>query len=248
MSTKSLGAEHHGANAGHAPTKLSATSSPTNTPTARPRVLIVEDEGIVALDLRQRLVRLGYDVPETAASGERAIQAASRHLPDVVLMDIHLQGRMDGIEAAQEIAEVLHLPVIYLTAYSEETTLARARATRPYGYLLKPFTERELHASIQVAIERHRVDQAVLASEIRLRMAVEAARLHIWQMAPGDSHLHWYGGEHPTILATDTLQAIEALVGRAHADPACSVYCGPNPIRSVNWSFASRSPTVRCGG
>ncbi len=188
------------------------------TATGKPRVLIVEDEGIVALDLRQRLIRLGYEVPETVASGERAIQAATRHAPDVVLMDIHLQGKMDGIEAAKHIVESLHLPVIYLTAYSEENTLARARATRPYGYLLKPFSERELHASIQVAIERHRVDQAIATSEVRLRMAMDAARLHIWEMTPGGQDMRWLEGEAPTVAGGETLAQLQALLANVHAD------------------------------
>src|SRR5918998_310177 len=130
--------------------------------------MVVEDERVVALHLKQQLVRLGYRVPVMATSGERALQQLQTSRPDVVLMDVHLEGELDGIETAQQIPNELQIPVIYLTAYSEEATLERARETRPYGYLIKPFSERELHASIQMVLERRRADAAVRESERRL--------------------------------------------------------------------------------
>jgi diguanylate cyclase (GGDEF)-like protein/PAS domain S-box-containing protein len=142
---------------------------------AAPRVLVVEDERIVALHLRQQLARLGYDVVALAASGERALNEIERLRPDIVLMDINIEGEIDGIETASRIPAELHTPVVYLTAYSEEATLARARATKPYGYLLKPFTERELHATIQMVLERRKAELALRISEERLRLALEAA-------------------------------------------------------------------------
>ena len=142
-------------------------------------VMVVEDERIVALHLKQQLTRLGYQVPLMATSGEKALEQLEAGRPDVVLMDVHLEGTLDGIATAQRIPPELQIPVIYLTAYSEEATLDRARATRPYGYLIKPFSERELHASIQMVLERGRADAAQRESEQRLErtIAIRTAEL-----------------------------------------------------------------------
>ena len=137
------------------------------------RILVVEDERIVALSLRQQLIKLGYEVPAMVASGEAALRQIEALHPDLVLMDIRIEGDMDGIETAARIPGELTVPVIYLSAYSEEVTLDRARATTPYGYLLKPFSERELHATIQMVLERRRVDLTLQQNERRLTQLVE---------------------------------------------------------------------------
>lgn len=143
---------------------------------------MVEDERIVAFNLQQRLLKLGYDVPALAVNAEQTLRAVERYKPNVVLMDIHIEGPLDGIETASQVNKKYHIPIIYLTAYSEETTLARAKATRPYGYLLKPFSERELHATIQMALERHSVELALNLSEERLRLALSAANMADWEI------------------------------------------------------------------
>ena len=137
-------------------------------------VLVVEDERVVAMHLRQQLSRLGYQVPAMATSGPQALKHIVDLRPDVVLMDIHIEGRMDGIETASRIPLELRIPVIYLTAYSEEATLERARQTKPYGYLLKPFSERELHAAIQMVLERRRADDLLEQGSQRLEEQVAA--------------------------------------------------------------------------
>ncbi len=137
------------------------------------QIMLVEDERIVAMHLRQQLIRLGYQVTGTAASGVQALRQLDRLRPDIVLMDIHIEGDMDGIETASHIPREYGIPVVYLTAYSEEATLERARATRPYGYLLKPFAERELHATIQMVLERRQTELALEASQQELREAQE---------------------------------------------------------------------------
>jgi signal transduction histidine kinase len=137
-------------------------------------VLVVEDERVVAMHLRQQLSRLGYQVPAMATSGAQALKQITDLRPDVVLMDIHIEGRMDGIETASRIPLELRIPVIYLTAYSEEATLERARQTKPYGYLLKPFSERELHAAIQMVLERRRADSLLEQDSQRLEEMVAA--------------------------------------------------------------------------
>ncbi|MEE2733569.1 MAG: EAL domain-containing protein [Pseudomonadota bacterium] len=145
------------------------------------KVLIVEDENIVALDMRQRLTKLGYEVVGTASSGKRALALVEKHNPNIILMDIHIKGSQDGIEVADEIKQSHRIPIIFLTAYSEDSILARARQTEPYGYLLKPFTERELHVAIQVALDRHGYIQQLAHREAHLELAVNAAQLSTWE-------------------------------------------------------------------
>lgn len=123
-------------------------------------VLIVEDEEIVAADLAGKLEQLGYEVVGTEAKGEDAVESAYRLKPEVVLMDIRLKGAMDGIEAAEAIQSRYNAPVvIYMTAYSDDDTLERAKLTQPYGYILKPFDERELLATIKMAVYKRQLDR-----------------------------------------------------------------------------------------
>jgi two-component system, cell cycle sensor histidine kinase and response regulator CckA len=130
-----------------------------------PKILVVEDENVIALDIQRDLISFGYAVPATAASGEQAIELAAELRPDLVLMDIRLRGALDGIEAAEEIRNRFNIPAVYLTAFADPATLARARLTGALGYLVKPFGERELHAAVEVALYRHRLEQQVKESE-----------------------------------------------------------------------------------
>lgn len=122
-------------------------------------ILVVEDETIVAKDIQQSLARLGYDVPATATSGEEAIRKTKEIQPDLVIMDIVLKGKMDGVETAQEITRRFDVPVIYLTAYADETTLERVKTTSPAGYMLKPFQPNELRTAIELALHRVQIDR-----------------------------------------------------------------------------------------
>ena len=136
---------------------------------SRPRILVVEDENIVALDIKMRLQRLGYDIIATVATGELAVQKALETKPDLMLMDINLRGNIDGIETAQQIKQKLDVPIIFLTAYADEATIERAVGTQPFGYVLKPFEERELNLVIQVALDRHQMEKRLRESEINER-------------------------------------------------------------------------------
>jgi len=138
------------------------------------RILIVEDEAIVAMDLKLHLQELGYDLVALAATGEEALAATARQAPDLVLMDISLGAGMDGIETARHL-QSLGIPVVFLTAFADEGTLARAKESGPYGYLLKPFDERTLHSTLEMAFYRHRMEQELKASESRLRAIIEHA-------------------------------------------------------------------------
>ena len=135
-------------------------------------IMIVDDEIIIARELESRLRKLGYDVPGIAASGKEAIHLAEATAPDLVLMDIVLKGEIDGIEAATEIRKQRSVPVIYLTAYTDETTLRRARITEPFGYIVKPFSERELRANIEMALYKHNMDQRLRENEQWLAAAL----------------------------------------------------------------------------
>jgi signal transduction histidine kinase len=133
------------------------------------KILIVEDELLVAEDLSSRLKEIGYDVTETVSSGEDAIISCEKKLPDLILMDIMLGDGMDGIETQKIIREKYSTPVIYLTSYSDEKTVSRAKSTEPYGYIIKPFEERELYTTIEMAVHKHKIETALRNSEKELR-------------------------------------------------------------------------------
>lgn len=173
-------------------------------------ILVVEDEAVVALDIERRLVALGYRVAAKTATGEEAIKIAGRERPDLVLMDIHLKGPMDGVEAGRRIRESWRIPVVYLTAHADEPTLERAKETAPFGYVLKPFDEQKLRVTLELALaksadeareERHRRDLRALLdalptgtvlvdSEGRLTFANSLAR-RMLQIGDGDLDTPW---------------------------------------------------------
>ena len=119
-------------------------------------ILVVEDEGIVAQEIKSRLEKSGYSVCAVAHDGQTAITHAGDMRPDLVLMDIRLKGEMDGVDAAGRIRDRFNLPVVYLTAHTDPATLKRAKAMEPFGYVVKPFDTRSLIVSIEIALHRHR--------------------------------------------------------------------------------------------
>lgn len=129
------------------------------------RLLVVEDQAIIALDLASRLANLGYEVVGTANNADGAVRQALLHKPDLILMDIHLQGERDGIQAVEQLRTLADLPVIYLTAHSDLPTLQRARLTEPYGYILKPFEDRELHMAIEIGLYKHAMERKLKENE-----------------------------------------------------------------------------------
>ena len=135
-------------------------------------ILIVEDESIVAEDLAGKLQRLGYEVTGSTSEGEAAVALTCRLHPALVLMDISLEGPMDGIEAAEAIRRQFDVPVIYLTAHSDAATLARAKLTGPFGYILKPFDERELATQIELALYKHQADRQLRQQREWLRVTL----------------------------------------------------------------------------
>ncbi len=141
-----------------------------------PRVLVVEDEAIVALDIRSQLEQLGYVVVGTAATAGQACRLADELQPDLVMMDIHLQGEADGIDAAAEIRRRRPVPVVFLTAYADSDTVARAKGVEPYGYLVKPFNESDLRTTIEIALHKDRTDRAVRQSRDDLLTILDVQR------------------------------------------------------------------------
>ena len=123
------------------------------------KILVVEDEALVALHLEQRLQMLGHSVVGTAFSGTDALEQTAAHLPDLVLMDINLGRGISGIEAAQQINRILDIPVVFVTAHSDDAILQKANAAGPYGYVLKPFEDSALRVTIEIALSKHQLDQ-----------------------------------------------------------------------------------------
>jgi signal transduction histidine kinase len=138
------------------------------------RILLAEDESIVALDIKNRLVSLNYRITGHATTGIEAVELAEKTKPDLVLMDIKLNGNMDGIEAAEKIKAIVNVPVVFLTAFSDIHTLNRAIRTEPFGYLLKPFQEKELQIAIKMALYKHEMSLRLLESEYWLDYTIQS--------------------------------------------------------------------------
>lgn len=145
-----------------------------------PRIMVVEDENIVALDIANGLKRLGYEVVKILSTGEDAIESALNLHPDLILMDIQLKGSIDGIQAAGIIRQKSNIPVIFLTAYADEATIEKAKGSEPYGYLLKPFEESELHTAIEIVLQKHKKVTATEAHYVKeLILSEERFKLFI---------------------------------------------------------------------
>ncbi len=157
------------------------------------RVLIVEDERIIALNLKCMMEKHGYEVLATVPSGERAVKIAIELRPDLVLMDIHLAGLMDGIEAANIIHKALGVPVIFLTANADDETLRRAQSVPPMGYVIKPFDMPELHATIQMVLSRRAAERVIEDGRKQLELALDAGRFGVLEWDATTDRIHATG-------------------------------------------------------
>ncbi len=192
------------------------------------RILIVEDEGIVAEEIRIRLKNQGYAVPGIASSGREAIKAVTEMRPDLVLMDIKLKGDMDGIDTTTEIRASFDIPVIYLTAYADENTLQRAKITEPFGYILKPFEERELHTAIEMALYKHKMEKKLRESEEQYRTLFNNALLGIYRITPDDHVLL----ANPAFVEMMGYENFEELGGRS-LEGECTLFCPEHPRNKI---------------
>ncbi|HTT66346.1 MAG TPA: response regulator [Bryobacteraceae bacterium] len=138
----------------------------------KPRIMLVEDEKVVAADIKECVTGLGYDVVGAAATGTEALRLAVNTVPDLVLMDIKLKGRLDGIDVAGALYDQLKIPVVYLTAHADAAILERAKQTAPSGYVLKPFDDRTLRTAIEIAFDRHRRERQLIEGGQRLAAAI----------------------------------------------------------------------------
>ncbi len=148
---------------------------------AKEKILLVEDDAIEAMDIKRTLESFGYEVPYIASRGDEAVEKALAIIPDLILMDIILKGEINGIEAATEIKNI-NIPVIFLTAHSEDVTVQKAKLTEPYGYLIKPFDPLELRYAIELALYKSKMENKLKKSEQRYKFIVEAANEGIWSM------------------------------------------------------------------
>jgi len=135
------------------------------------RIMVVDDEAVIALRLQQRLTSMGFDVTAVAYSGEEAVETARDLRPDLILMDIMIPGKLDGIAAAKIVKAELDIPVVFLTAHSEDKIIERAKQAEPYGYILKPFQDRELKATVEIALYKKDMERQLKESKIQLRKA-----------------------------------------------------------------------------
>ncbi|HPR46437.1 MAG TPA: response regulator [Spirochaetota bacterium] len=140
------------------------------------KILIVEDESIIALDIKSILSRLGYSVTAIVISGPECLKQISENRPDLILMDIKLKGSMDGIETANIVLKEYNIPIVFITAHSDKSSLQRAKVTKPYGYIVKPVSERELYTTIETSIYRHTIDKKLKDSETKYRTLFEQSR------------------------------------------------------------------------
>lgn len=204
-------------------------------------ILVVEDEFIVAHHIRHTLADLGY-VSAHAATGQDALQAADLHVPDLVLMDIRITGALDGVETANRLVAKHRVPVVYLTSHCDEATLARAKETGPYGYIVKPFTDRELRTSIEVALSRHSME-SVAAEKAERLAAVNLELMTRYEERKRDSERLLAAAQtDPLTELSNRLHLHEDL--RAAADRArryghqsCAAFCDIDLFKSYNDSF-----------
>ncbi len=199
------------------------------------RIMVVEDEFVVSLDLKNMLEDLGHEVVATVARGEDVVPTAHLHQPDMVLMDIRLAGKTTGTEAAQQLRQTMDVPVIFLSAYSDDSVLAEAEKAFPYGYLIKPFERRELAATIRMASVKYQAEIASRLSERRLQMATKAARLSYFELDCSHNyfqflghHQHWQSG-----TPDEGFEALLALVAPSQRQEFYNQLIHSNTMNSV---------------
>ena len=208
------------------------------------QILVVEDEGLVAEDLKCALEGLGYGVPAVAATGRAAISKAEETRPDLALMDIVLRGDMDGTEAADQISTRFGIPVVYLTAHADDRTLQRAKATGPFGYVLKPFDEGELHCVIETALQKHQTERMITQSEKHFRSLIEHAS-DLIAILDSDFTIRYASPSHERVLGYEEQEVIgTCLVDFVHPDDAGGVVTVLD--QTIENSRAIRTVEFRC--
>lgn len=196
-------------------------------------ILVVEDEIIIAEDLAGKLRQIGYEVAHICRSGEEAVEKAERLRPDLVLMDIHLEGRLDGVDAAETIRQRFDLPTIFLTAHADAATFGRAKLTQPFGYILKPFNEQVLSIQLELALFKHRAERELRNQREWLRVTLNSIADAVLATDTDGrvtflnplaaSLLGWEAAEAEGKLASEVVHLIHEQTGEELADPVAQV-------------------------
>ncbi len=181
---------------------------------SKTKILVVEDEIIIGMEIADRLKSMGYDVLRIVSNGNDAIKTANNEKPDLILMDIMIQGNIDGIETATQIRSTLDIPVIYLTANADESTLERAKVSDAFGYLIKPFEEKELNTTIEMALYKHRMEGKLRENEERFKSLVENSSIGIFRLSKEGRILH----SNPTFIKLFGFTKLNELVGKEISD------------------------------
>ncbi len=197
------------------------------------RIMVVEDEYVVSLDLKNMLEDLGHQVVATVARGEDVVETASLHQPDMVLMDIRLAGVTTGTEAAQQLRQMMDVPIIFLSAYSDDSVLSEAEKSFPYGYLVKPFERRELAATIRMASVKHQSELNCRMSERRLKMATEAAKLSYFELDCESNQLQFLG-HHGDWLSDMSFDGVNDLLNLISAPNRIQFYQQLTELNSLS--------------
>ncbi len=150
------------------------------------KILVVEDEAIIAKNIESKLIKAGYDVVDTVFTGNDAVKSAIEKNPDIILLDIKLKGEIGGIEAAEKIKLHKDIPIIYLTSYTDEDTFEKAKLTEPAAYLSKPFNLDELNRIIQLTLFNHNIKKELIDTKRRYELAVEAGKTGVWEFIPSE--------------------------------------------------------------
>jgi two-component system, response regulator PdtaR len=201
----------------------------------KPAIFIVEDEAIVANDIRETLISLDYRVTGMVKSGEAALEKVRDARPDLILMDIHLAGKMDGVETAGAIHVLFNIPVVYLTAYADKALLDRAKITEPYGYVIKPYDERELHSVIEMALYKHRVEREIKKRDAIL-FAVSSAVEYLLRISRKDTPVQCPSKEFNNAEIRDILEPI-GLALNASAIGIFRSVSDPKGIRTISMIY-----------
>ena len=205
--------------------ELSPTKSQRNAsaPPDSVRVQIVEDERIFAMDLKETIESMGFVVTGMAANGADAIRIADRDRPDLVLMDIQLEGAMDGTEAALLISQTWQIPVIFLTAFDEPSRLKDAAKSAPYGYLLKPIETRQLRSALTMSMARRKAERTTERAHERLQLALDAGDMIAWEWVNGESWVSELSAPKSSGISEVLALGKSALLERIHPDDRSQV-------------------------
>ena len=176
------------------------------------KILIVEDEAVIALNLQQTLKKMGYNVTGISYSGKDAVDKARKLVPDLILMDIRLPGEMDGIEVAEIVKSELDIPVIFITAFSEDKIIERAKKAEPYGYVLKPIQERKIKAVVEVALYKKEMEKKLRESEEKFRALAENTFVGFWHISLDGYPLYI----NPTMCQMLEVESPEELSGQTY--------------------------------